>query len=129
MLERTVAQNLIDAMRAQGARRLIVTSLFGIGDSAEVTPFYYRLLVGTALRGAKADKAAVESEVRASDLDWTIIRPATLTDDVPTGRIHVYAGDDDAKAHKITRGDLATFLVAQLTDDRHVHAAITIANS
>jgi hypothetical protein len=33
------------------------------------------------------------------------------------------------KAHKLTRSDLASFMVAQLSNNEHLHKAVTIANS
>ena len=128
-LEASAAATVITAMRRAGVRRLVATSMIGEGDSQANTPAYDRLLLATFLRGATPDKAEMEREVSDSDLDWVIVRPAILNDDAATGDVRTFSPDTGEKAHKITREDLATFLVAQVTGDEHLRTAVTIANS
>lgn len=127
-LESSAAQNIIDAMRKTGARRLIAISMMGIGDSESQAPFWYRyLLMPTFLRGSTKDKTEMESEVQASGIDFVLARPPLLTNDAATGNIRIL--DDDSTGHKITRADLAVFLVDQLETDEHLNRAITVVNS
>jgi len=128
-LEASAASAIIAAMRQHGVRRLVVTSMLGEGDSRANAPFYERLLVATYLRGADKDKAAMEAAVKGSDLDWVILRPAILTDDPAKGNVRVFETATGENAHKITRADLAAFMVAQLASDQYLHQAVTIANS
>ncbi len=128
-LESSAASTIITAMRHHTVRRLVVTSMLGVGDSTANAPIYERLLVATFLRGADKDKAAMESAVEASDLDWVILRPAILTDAPAQGHVQVFRAETGEKAHKITRADLAAFMVAQLTTDEHLRQVVTIANS
>jgi putative NADH-flavin reductase len=127
-LETSAVRNIISGMDAEGVKRLIVVSMMGLGESAENTPFWYEyLLVPTFLHGSTKDKAAMESAVQASDLDFVIVRPPLLTDDPATGSIKIVGGED--QGHKITRADLAQFLVEQLTTDENLNQAVVIANS
>ncbi len=127
-LERNTAQAVVAAMRQHGVRRLVVISVLGAGDSkAQGTFLYEYLMVPTFLRGAVPDKEAMEAEVRRSALDFVLVRPPLLTDDPATGEVHVVTGEN--KAHKITRADLAQFIVDQLTQDTHLGQAVTVANS
>jgi uncharacterized protein YbjT (DUF2867 family) len=127
-LERASARNLIEAMKGEGSRRLIVVSMMGLGESRAQAPFWYKyLLMTTFLRGSTRDKAMMEEEVRASGLDYVIVRPPILADDPPTGKVVVLAGDKIG--HKITRTDLANFLVDQLAFDGHLGRAVTVVNS
>ncbi len=127
-LERSVAGAVAAAMKANGVRRVIVISAFGVGDSADqVGWFVEHVIVPTWLRGSTEDKAAMEAVVRASGIAFVIVRPAMLTDDAATGHVKVFQGHDTA--HKITRADVAQFCVDQLTSDEHVGNAVTIANS
>ena len=71
----------------------------------------------------------MESSVEASGLDWIILRPAILSDDPAKGDVRVFEAGTGEKAHKITRSDLASFMVAQLSSDEHLHQAVTIANN
>ena len=127
-LERSVASSVVAAMKANGVRRVIVISSFGVGDSADqVSWFVEHVVVPTWLRGSTEDKAATEAVVRASGVAFVIVRPAMLTDDDATGNVKVFQGHDTA--HKISRADVAQFCVNQLTSDEYVGRAVTIANS
>ncbi len=128
-LESSAAKTIIASMQQNGVRRLVATSMLGVGESEANATFYERLLVGTFLRGVDKDKAAMESAVESSALDWIILRPAILNDDPAKGNIQVLTAEAGEKAHKITRSDVAAFMVAQLTSDEYLHQAIVIANS
>ena len=127
-LEADTAGAIVAAMRRHGARRLVVTSTLGVGESTANATAVVRLLVATFLRGADKDKTAMERAVASSDLDWVILRPAVLTDAPAIGRIRVFDPASGEKAHTITRADLAAFMVAQLGDDIHLRRAVTVAN-
>jgi len=127
-LERSVAGAVVASMKANGSKRIIVISSFGVGDSADQASWFVEhVIVPTWLRGSTEDKAATEAIVRASGIAFVIVRPALLTDDAPTEDVKVFQGHDTA--HKITRADVAQFCVDQLTSDEHVGGAVTIANS
>jgi putative NADH-flavin reductase len=127
-LERSVAGAVIAAMKANGVKRVIVISSFGVGESADQAGWFVEhVIVPTWLRGSTEDKAAMEAVVRASGIAFVIVRPAMLTDDDATGNVNVFKGHDTA--HKITRADVAQFCVDQLTSNEHVGCAVTIANS
>lgn len=128
-LESGVAKAIIAAMRQHGVRRLVVTSMLGEGGSKANATFFVRLLVATFLHGADQDKAAMTAAVAASGLDWVVLRPAILTDDPAQGQVRVFEAATGEKANKITRADLAAFMVAQLTSDQYLHQTVTIANS
>jgi putative NADH-flavin reductase len=127
-LERSVAGAVVAAMKSSGARRLIVISAFGVGDSVDQAGWFVEhVILPTLLRGSTEDKAATEAVVRASDIAFVIVRPAMLTDQAATGNVKIFQGHETA--HKITRADVAQFCVDQLTSDEHVGSAVTIANS
>ena len=127
-LESSAARVVVAAMKDTGAKRLVVISVLGAGDSGRQSPFWYEhLFLPTFLHGALPDKNAMEAEVKASGVEWVLVRPPILTDDDAKGSVQVLTGD--SIAHKITRADLAQFLVDQLTSDTHVGTAVVIANS
>ena len=127
-LEQTAAAAIISAMQKHHVRRFVVISMIGVGDSTANVPIYERLLLPTLLGGERTDKGAMELIVEASGLNWTIIRPPFLSNAPATGHIQVFDTNSSAKAHKITRSDLATFIVAQLPKDEYSHRAVTIGN-
>ena len=128
-LESSVAKSVIDAMQHHRVRRLIVTSMVGVGDSKANTTFYERLLIATFLRGADRDKAAMEDAIVKSKLDWIILRPAILTDDPGGRQVRVFPAGAGEAVHTISRSDLAAFMVAQLSTNKNLHQAITVATS
>jgi len=128
-LESSAASAIIESMQQNGVRRLVVTSMIGEGESQANATIWERLLVSTMMRGTDKDKAAMESTVEASRLDWIIVRPAILSDGPAEGDARVFNAATGEKAHKITRADLAAFMVTQLDSDEYLHQAVTIANS
>jgi putative NADH-flavin reductase len=127
-LESTTARNIIAAMHSEGVPRLIVVTMMGFGESRAQAPFWYKhLLMTTFLRGSTQDKTAVEAEVRASNLDYVIVRPPILTEASSAGAARVI--DANTIGHKITRTDLANFLVDQVTSNRYLGQAVTVVNS
>ena len=127
-LERSAARNIVGAMKAEHVRRLIVVSMMGLGESASQARFWYEhLLMPTFLRGSTKDKQAMESTIQASGLEFVIARPPILGEEPATGSYAVIP--PGTKGHKITRGDLAQFLVDQLSSDQYLGTAVVVANS
>lgn len=126
-LEASTAAAVVAGMRAEGVRRLIVISAMGVEESADQAGFIYgKLLLPTMMRGVVKDKTHMEEEVDNSGLDFVIVRPAQLSDDPADGKLRVIPAP--TKAHHTRRGDLAQFLVDQLTSDIHLGQAIVVAN-
>jgi putative NADH-flavin reductase len=128
-LEASAAATIIASMQSHGVRRLVVISVIGEGESVANTNWYERLFLSTVLRSEMKDKETMEASVDASGLDWTIVRAAFLNDDPATGKIHIFSAGTGEIAHKLTRADLAAFMVAQVSSDEHLNEAVAIANS
>ncbi len=127
-LETDTAHNVITAMTEAGVHRLLVISTLGEGTStANIHDFYKHFIMPTLLRGVMKDKASMEATVEHSQLDWTIVRPAGLRDGDPKG-IHIVSPETAEKVRFITRADVATFLLGQLTSTEYLHQAVGIAN-
>ena len=127
-LEASSAKVIVDVMKRNQVKRLIVISVLGVGDSKDQAPgMYEHLLMPLYLRGALPDKANMEATVEHSGLDFVIVRPPVLSDADPSG--NVYVVPPGKTAHKIIRADLAQFLVDQLTSDTYLGQEVTIANS
>ena len=126
-LETDVVRAVVAAMNRSGVRRLLVISSVGVGDSLANATRGLRVLLKTFLRGSTADKAAMERVVTASGLDWTIARPAILTDKPATAEVRTVDPATGEKARRTSRVDLAAWLVAQLDDGENVRRAVTVA--
>jgi uncharacterized protein YbjT (DUF2867 family) len=67
--------NVIEAAEAAGIRRLILTTSIGCGDSAVVLDPFVKAFAGKSIRA----KDWAEKRLRATQLDWTIIRSGGMT--------------------------------------------------
>jgi putative NADH-flavin reductase len=109
---------LIAAMTRTGVRRLVCISALGVGDSRNHGDFVFDRLFQPLLLGpAYKDKHRQEAAIRASSLDWVVIRPAMLTNGAARGRIRATTDLADVNGGKITRADVAQFVLEQLTTD------------
>jgi len=121
------APALVAAMQAQGVRRLIFTSAFGVGATHRDTPLLPRVFIATLLRDIYADKRDGEAVIQASSLDWTIVYPVGLTDGLRTGAYRVGERLALSGFPRIARADVAEFLLRQVTDRSQVRKGVLIA--
>lgn len=127
-LQETYLTNLIEAMDAQGVRRLINLSARGAGESYAAAPLGMKLVVKTLLKHFMADKNRGEAAIAASDLEFTNVRPGRLTGGPALGS--VIASDDGHGISKtIARADVASFMIKQLEDSHWVRKSPLIGYS
>ena len=105
-MDRDGAIKLLEAARAVGARRYTIISSVGAesppgGDDA----------FSVYLRA----KAEADEAVRASDRDWTIVRPGRLTDNPGQGRVRIQSAPFRGQ---VAREDVAAVLANLLHDPR-----------
>eukprot|EP00522_Entomoneis_paludosa_P003250 CAMPEP_0172470932 /NCGR_PEP_ID=MMETSP1065-20121228/67549_1 /TAXON_ID=265537 /ORGANISM="Amphiprora paludosa, Strain CCMP125" /LENGTH=279 /DNA_ID=CAMNT_0013229007 /DNA_START=81 /DNA_END=920 /DNA_ORIENTATION=+ len=105
--------NVVNAMKEAGVKRLSVVTSIGAGDSENQAPFFFKVLMWTAMKKIFEDKNRQEQLVQAqgTDLEWCIVRPGGLTVDAPTGVINVIEGE----AGSIARADVAQFCLDAIT--------------
>ena len=90
--------NVIQGMHDHGVRRLICQSTLGAHESwGNLNWFWKRIMFGLLLRPVFRDHELQETLVRASGLDWTIVRPSAFTDG-PVTRAFKEAFDPDDRA-------------------------------
>jgi uncharacterized protein YbjT (DUF2867 family) len=105
-VDRAAAVLLADAARIAGVRRYLLVSSAGVDEP----PAPERGEVWAAYIAAK--KAAEEAIQAAGHLDWTILRPGSLTDDPGVGR--VLLAPPPVPHGSVTRDDTAAVLIALL---------------
>lgn len=85
-------------------------------------------MFGALLRPVFKDHELQEDLVRASGLDWTIVRPSAFTDGPAKGGFKI--GFDPKERNltlKISRADIAAFLSRQIVDHNFLHRAVGIS--
>jgi putative NADH-flavin reductase len=118
---------IIETMRRQGVKRLIITSAFGVGETWRDVPLLPRIFARTLLRDLYADKEAGEKILRPSDLDWTVVYPVALTKGPRTGRYRVGERLTLKGLPTISRADVADFLLSQVDDRRYIRKGVLIS--
>jgi uncharacterized protein YbjT (DUF2867 family) len=69
------------------------------------------------LSEAYKDKERQEATIRASSLDWVVVRPTQLTNHPARGSVRALTELTGFHGGKIARADVAKFVVEQLTTD------------
>ncbi len=103
-------QNVFDAARDAGIRRVIMVSSIGAGDSAEAMPW----IAKWALEDVLVLKTRAEDYLQATGVPYTIIRPGGLKHGEPTG--NALLTEDPMAMGIVTRRDLAQLIVDALDD-------------
>jgi uncharacterized protein YbjT (DUF2867 family) len=96
------AVRLIEAAQQAGVRRYVIVSSMGANPDAPGDDTF-----SVYLRA----KGRADDAVRASGLDWTVVRPGGLTNDTATGRVTL---SDRVPRGRVTRDDVAAVLAAAL---------------
>lgn len=118
---------LVAAMVETGVKRLICVTGFGAGDSRYRGGLAYNAAFALFLGRIYDDKDVQEQIIKASPLDWVIVRPTILTSGRRTGRYRVLADPRDWRPGFISRADVADFLVKQLDDDTYLRKTPVIS--
>ena len=134
-LQTEATRHIIAAMKAEGIQRLVLLTGAGVRDEEHDDPkfmdkaivFIMKHLAGKGTKNALMDGIRHAEIVRETDLDWTIVRGPMLTEDAPTGKINVgYVGK--VPGIKLTRADLASFILDVLQKDKHIKDMPFLAN-
>ncbi|MBJ7355998.1 NAD(P)-binding oxidoreductase [Nocardioides sp.] len=118
--------NVVRAMTETGVRRLLVQSTYGIGDTYRRMPLALKAFFSLAIRPQVTDHEVQEATVRASDLDWTIIRPVVLHDEerpVPA----TVRTDDTVPAWKVSRRQVARAMADALSREEWVGRTLSVS--
>jgi putative NADH-flavin reductase len=123
----TAAHNgVIAGMREHNIRRLLVISSTG---AARIKRKGIRRNIYLFLRRKYyLDMFEMEGQVMGSGLDVTMLRAPLLYDGPVTGQCRVIENEDYQNGIKISRADVAHFLVKELTENSWVNRVIAIAD-
>jgi putative NADH-flavin reductase len=107
-------KNVLWAMQIAGVRRLICETAFGVTGSRLDGP--YARIVRVVLRTRVRDKEIQERRIFASSVDWLIVRPTILTNGPATGKYRVGTDLRVGLFPRVSRADVADFLLQQVDD-------------
>ena len=113
-------KTVIEAMKKSSCYQLICVTGIGAGDSRGHGGFLYdRIINPLLLKTIYEDKDRQEAIIRESGLDWLIVRPGFLTNGPRTGKYRVLIELSGVKAGKISRTDVADFILKEAAEMKH----------
>jgi uncharacterized protein YbjT (DUF2867 family) len=121
-VDRAASVLLADAAGRAGVRRFVQISSMGAGSPPRPGD-------GEVWAAYITAKTAAEDDLRARDLDWTIVRPGGLTDAPATGRVRL--APPPIPAGRVPRADVAAVIAALLDapGTRHQTLELTSGDS
>ena len=115
-VDRDGAVKLLEAAVSAGVPRYVIVSSVGAESPPEDDDVF-----SVYLRA----KAEADAALMASDRDWTVVRPGSLTDSPGTGRVRVQR---DPVRDQVPRDDVAAVLAAVLHEPRSADMIIYVVS-
>jgi uncharacterized protein YbjT (DUF2867 family) len=115
---------IVAVANQEGPKRIVMLSSFAVARDrlAPVSKLVTRLAMGSQIK----DKAAGEDALRASGLDWTIVYATKLTNGPEAEASVVPETKKVGMSQKISRADVASFLLQAATDDLYSRRGVVI---
>lgn len=127
------ARQIVAAMERKDVKRLVILSSMGIGT--DFIPFtIIRVLWGgmlaTVLRQARNDLTEMEKVVKASKLDYLLVRPVGLTPEEPPKTVWKVLTDskDNNIRFSVAKADCARYMVKEALEPTLTKTAVTFAS-
>jgi len=125
-------RNIVAAMGKLGVQRIIITSTLSVKDQNDKPELRARalvFLVKLAMRPAYDEIVSLAEVLRASDLDWTILRMTMLNNNPKSGKVRAgYLGRGEVAASFVARADVAGFILLCLREGKYLRQAPAISN-
>ncbi|WP_019176605.1 NAD(P)-dependent oxidoreductase [Methanomassiliicoccus luminyensis] len=124
--------NILSAMEECGVKRFIVLSTTSAQDLLDRDGFRFKMRRDMIKRGRPTTYEQIvkySQLVRDSNSDWTLVRIASLLTNKPLSK-HVRAGylGKDALGSKLSRADLAWFMLEQIDSTEYIRKAPAVSN-
>lgn len=116
---------LIDAAKAAGVKKIVMVSSIltnGRNWGQESSPGF---IVTNAFGKVLDEKLVAENYLRASGIDYTIVRPGGLKAKPPSGAL-IISGEDTLNSGEVSRDLVADVCVASLTDPKASNKVLEI---
>ena len=119
--------NIVAAMRKHNIRCFIALLSVGTVDDPNEA-LIHKMIIRPLIRGTYDDMRRAESFLAdCDDIDWTVIRPLRLMNTPRTGKYRTAVDILPPGGVKISRADVAEFMLKQVYSDEHLRGYVTIA--
>ncbi|MFX3634480.1 MAG: NAD(P)-dependent oxidoreductase [Candidatus Pristimantibacillus sp.] len=119
-----VMLNVLDGMREHGVTNIAYVASAGIHRELKGVIGY---IISYVLRHVLADHRRAYERMRDSELRWTVARPLQLTDGGFTGIYREAESSVPTSGQKISRADVAHFLLKAVVDDKYNGKSVGLA--
>lgn len=120
--------NIIRAMQLAQVRRLFAISANGLEPGPLWQRVAAKLFLWQAFKESYSDLVRMEAVIKASSVEWTIMRPPRMVDGALTGVYQVAINQHLRKGWRINRADLADYVIRQINNPAIYCAMVEIAN-
>lgn len=121
------AENIVAVMENNTEQKFVAVTGIGAGDSKGHGGFLYdKIFKPIFLSTIYQDKDREEEIIQSSALDWLIVRPAGLTNGPRTGKYRVIDNLDGIVAKRISRMDVADFILNQIEEPSQFGKAVLL---
>ena len=122
-------KRIIEACDKTGCRRIIFTSAWGVNESRNEIPGWFRWLIDHSnIKYPYSDLGRAEDLLQKSNLDWTAVRPAGLTNSLKMKTIIESSKGKPRPSLTISRLQVAQYMLDTLENGKHIRSAITISS-
>jgi putative NADH-flavin reductase len=108
---------------------IITITGFGAGESSNYLNFFMRTVIKFFLKEQYINKTEMEELISKSNVNWEIVRPGMLTNGSLTKSYRILSKLEKAmKVGKISRKDVAHFLILEAENPKHLKKYISLTN-
>jgi putative NADH-flavin reductase len=122
-------KNILRAMETNSVSRLVCQTSLGVGDSAWRMGVYFTFFtIPVVLPFYFWDKTRQERIIAESKAEWVIVRPGMLSNAQKRGKYrHGFQIGNYFWTVRISRADVAAFMLDQLESDTYLRAAVGVS--
>ncbi len=124
---------IVDALQRASVRRIIVLGSAGaLANSLDKQPawrrwFVQKIVYNSFLKWPVSEQIAQYKALSNSDLDWTMVMPPMLTNGPARGRIRIDGEALPPNGGKISRADVADFMMQQIGNPQWFRMGVYIS--
>lgn len=122
--------NIIKGMQNDNVNRIICLSAGAVivpPKGSMMTKFFIKNILQKIFKYLYADMLVMEKILKTTNLNYTIVRPSWLRDTKHTGIYRTAINEHLQNPTKISRADLADFIVNHLTDEQTYQSTIELS--
>jgi putative NADH-flavin reductase len=122
--------NITAAMQKENVHRIICLSAGAVivpPKGTLIMKFVAKNILQRLFKHSYSDMLIMEKILEESGLNWTVIRPPWLRDTKHTGKYRISINEYVSNPSKISRADLADYIVNHLTDEKTFKARVEVS--